>query len=150
MTRVRTRVVLSSDGRITEGPEEIVGLSPDKVLECSKALDELARRRALKPAMLQLLYRRGWVTARGEVTPKGEKFRDRWRGRKWTTEAPTDSATCRNCGAPVAPKHVPEGEIVPEAWLDEHGGLGLCDRRHCVEAFQRDRRAVLAGEVDGP
>lgn len=140
MARVRERVVVRGDGRIVEGPKEILGLTSEKVLECAKALDQLARRTPLKPAMLGILYMRGWATARGEVTSAGEKFRARWSGARWTTRQPEGAITCRNCGEVASLRALPDDGLVPDRWLHE-GGVPMCTRPRCAEAFARERSA---------
>lgn len=134
----RANVVVGADGRIVDGPGELLGLTPAKVLECSKALDDAAKRKRIKHDLIHVLYRRGWLTARGEITPAGERFRDQWRNAKWTTRQPEGALTCQNCGEPGAGKAIPAGAPVPPAWVDaERNVLRLCDRERCSIEFRR-------------
>jgi hypothetical protein len=76
-------LVIGDGGVIVQGPSDLMGLSPDKVLQYAKALDRLARRSTIRAEVLEICYRRGWVDGAGDLTDAGERFRDYWRNRKF-------------------------------------------------------------------
>lgn len=99
-------LILDARGVIVDGDDDLRGLTVEQVQECVTALFDLARGRPQLPAMLNLLYRRGWVSADGSRTNKGLAFRDYWFRRR-VVIVPGPDRTNRHASQEAAKKDPP-------------------------------------------